>query len=263
MKPLITALVIGIVALAPAFANAAAFTWDGSPSNVWDNGRNWGQGAATPYPGSAQAGDTATVDVTTSANPLFLAASVANDVADVTLNALTAGGALKLEIRTGATLNINDATTGTLSLVGGDTSGETATFNYQAGTLSIDNMDLDGGSASTMAAILDMDASFTIDDTTDSVLAAGYVKVDVATGAAINLKEMQFVADGTFELAVAGTGTYQNTEFRVEDDGADAVIAVTKSGAGTLTASTLVVKGGDSAGETATFTVTAGSVVTQ
>ena len=66
MKGILTTLAMCALLLGSATTNAQAqFTWDGTPSDAWTNGKNWGGGAGAPYPGRDQNGDDAVIDDTT------------------------------------------------------------------------------------------------------------------------------------------------------------------------------------------------------
>lgn len=114
-------------------------------------------------------------------------------------------------------------------------------------------------------AMLDIDASFTVvSEDANATMMASYVEVDVAASVTAYFKDTRFDADGTLNLTVQGSGEtlgdFKTDEFRVEAAD-DAAITVTKLGTGRVNASSFVIKG--SASNSATLTVSAGSIITE
>lgn len=248
MQRLFTAVAVCALLLAPATAHALAFTWDGANSSDWrylsGTNNNW-SGAFTDskYPGSHAANDTATIADPTPSQ-CVLSGAVANTVHWVTVNALTPNAAMSLTLdNASSSLDIDRnggaASLGYLKLVGGDTAGEEATFSYQLGTFAADWIDLDGGTAETMEAILDIRQNFTVGDASDSVVATGYAAMDVAN-------------PGTPKVFTAADV--------VVGDGAALTFLEKRSGTGELDANTMTITSGESANEHATFRHSAGTL---
>lgn len=125
MKPLITALGICALLLAPAGAYAGAnFTWDGEYGNsVWDagtpifyNDSNWNRPG---WPGR-MAGDTATINLSTLTNPVTLNSELDYPIDTLLIDADAANASIGLDIQANGDLE----TTGKVTLTAGTTASE-------------------------------------------------------------------------------------------------------------------------------------------
>jgi hypothetical protein len=151
-----------------------------------------------------------------------------------------------------------------IKLDAGSTAGYHAKLIHTAGTMSPDSMVLDGYDTNARAQ-LDCDQSMTVDSgdshASPDTTMRGHVEIDVADDKTLSLKDTLFDLDGTFEVITNTSGTCQTDEFKVYESGASDATSVTKSGAGTLSAGSVLVQGSGS--YSATLTVSAGSIVTQ
>ena len=160
------------------------------------------------------------------------------------------------------TLDVN----GDVALTADSSVAADAIFRLRAGTFTPDSMTLDGyPSYGHAKLILDQDFEVDIAGThaAPDTIMAGAVDVDVAANKTAQFKDVLYDATGTLDLTVGASGAFQTDEFKIQDDGVDAAIAVTKTGAGQVSADSLVIVGGNDVAETASLMVSAGSFVTR
>ncbi len=138
-------------------------------------------------------------------------------------------------------LNGPDLTAGEIELnVASTDFNRTAEFEYDAGTVTVDILDLNGGNAALREAVLDIDATLdmTSGQSTD-ITVEGYCIVEVAENYDFTVDEVEVVA----------------TE--------DVPAYMDKLEAGDFMASQLTLTGGPTAGDTVTFKVTGGTFIAQ
>ncbi|MCP4246320.1 MAG: hypothetical protein GY778_04655 [bacterium] len=234
MRPLITALGICALLLAPAGAYAAgSFTWTGSASTAWANQANWTGGEALEYPGFDDTDDTATIDADPDSRQPIVSTGTP-EIASLTIDSNTNAVAVNLDI-TGGTLTVNTSTTvdadadaannATLKLAGG-------TFDPQTAFV------LDGGqpdAANNGVALFDFDSGTLTNP--DAMTFRGEATIDA---------EASFTVDGALTIE-ATTNAFET-------------LATIDMGSSTLTAASAALSAGATAGYEAKCLLSAGTL---
>jgi fibronectin-binding autotransporter adhesin len=213
-------LLLLMLVIMPAISYAASASWTGGdPVNAqWSDADNWD---AAPVPGT---GDTATFDAAAGAG--------------------------------GATIDLGLAVT-VDTIVFDNTGGTISAYTIGAGAVGTDTLTLDSDGAITMNANVDEDQLFNA----DLVLGTDATASDIVFTNSSLTDELQFAGDiegGTGGVAAAQTLTLTGAgdilvSGSISDGGADSV-ALTKSGAGTLTLSGVNTYGGGT-------TLTSGTII--
>jgi hypothetical protein len=142
---------------------------------------------------------------------------------------------------------------------GDDDSSTPATMTLSAGSFNPGaTLYLIGGVDSTSRAIFHHAGGTMIAPSTRSYVES-YVQLEVANGLTSSYGDMLCSSDGTY-LDVAGTGTCTVDELRIQEDGADAAITLTKTGSNGLAVEDLVIIAGASDTAHATLQLSAGSI---
>lgn len=247
MKRFVTAFGIGALLLTPQLALANNWTSGGSTSD-WQTASNW---SGIDYPGQFFTGDTATIDNSTN-NPVTLNSNLGNSIANLDLDAPTATAAVSLELKGNLTV------TSTTTVTGDNSASKSATITMTSGTFDPAALTLDGGDSNAR------EARFLVNGGTltmpDSTVMRSYVELNVANGQSANFGDTHCDATTDLQVVETGTGICQTEEFKI-DHASDTAITVTKTGVGTLGASSFIISG--SANQNASLVVSAGSVFTE
>lgn len=226
-------------------ASGANYNWNVSGSGNWAVNGNW---TVADYPGfnSPDNTDSAFISKTNSnvAYTVTVNSSIQYDLNALEVRADSADADVTLKIDSGADLDVTDATNfdSTIRLVAGQHAlspvADDAKFWFAAGTLGVDNFDLQGGNrASTFGdrglAILDVDGDLPV---INDVVMSNEVQLDILTS-------MTLTVSGTLSLADSGVAYAQ------------------KIGSGDIVAGAFEIVN-SSGGSTITFEVTAGSIST-
>jgi hypothetical protein len=286
MKRIAKAIGVCALLLASAAASGAAFTWDGTPTSDWDDGRPWGGATlGSPYPGKLASGDTATINADTPNDTVIVSTTIPNDVAWVLVDAEAAGVDdevddsvdLTLKIDTDdpcdpAYLDVLNSGSGYVQVIAGShtfteakttrTWPDEATLWVADGTLNVDG-------TVTVQSSESVDADATIQVDSGTTFTPGAMKFDgsqtEANGHAIGIFAASVTVtescDGTTDTCMEGyvDVTFTNSvtvdakDLKIGDCGSSGnsgTVAV--SGNGTLRACSFVMKGGSSVNSTLT-----------
>ena len=233
MKAVITALGICALLFPPARVYATAYTWDGAYNSKWAqeiSGNNW---EPDFYPARSQNGDTATINVSTNANPVKLIQALDYTIATLLIDADAANASIGLRIRGTGILT----STGLITVKGYQTAAGDATLEVEAsGSFSPHSMKLEGSPDTDYGdAILIFDEDVTVTDSTG---------VDI-TG----LAQVRVGSDDTFDAYNLDVG-----------DGAVHSELEMNTGTGTMLSDTLTIQAGDAANEHAEFLISSGTM---
>ena len=232
MKALITALGICALLLAPAGAYVLPYVWDGASNNSkWAeeiSGNNWDTAG---YPAKERDGDTATINVSTRANPVKLIVDLSPyEIATLLIDADAVNAPIGLQIRGTGDLETTSLVTVKADL---DTNGHNATLTVDAGgAFSPHSMKLEGAPLTANSdAILIFNQGVTVTNSA-GVEATGFCQVRVGSDDTFDAYNL-YVGDGDVHSELD-----MNTSI------------------GLMIAEQLVVMGGDEEGEHGIFKVT-------
>jgi len=208
MKRFATALVLcGALAVAGG-AFAEDFVWDGTPSDIWEDGRNWSIASAINFPGSDNpsgqldralinniaGGGNQIVKFTNSSGDATYAHRV---VMGIRVDSDT--NELDMTLQVNASTDSLDVAAGPLELRGGTTEGNIAMLDMDGGRLTVPYLLLDGSqnTSSTPEVLVDLAADTQIVVAQKTEI-RGHVNFVLASGSTFDMNYLT-INDGKFE----------------------------------------------------------------
>ncbi len=165
MKRFLTALAVSALVITGAVVYANNRTWDGLPTDKWEEGTNWGGGNSANCPGGNTGAfnrtyDRAIFNANTNNDIIRFDGDSGADNCDcrtivsVYMDALTAGVALELWLTQNAEETDSDELfIEQLFMIGGNTSGETVTIDLDHGGLFLRNLIIEAPTSGAQAQL--------------------------------------------------------------------------------------------------------------